>query len=510
MEESHPTRREALKIGAAAAGGAMLTGLGVSAIGTARSATSLSSLARRLDGTLVLPPQSSYSSAAAVWNPRLHVNPKAIAFCRSTRDVKEVVRFAREREWPLAARSGRHSFEGYCNCTGIVADVSQMSGVDIEQYNDSVTVGAGASNLQIFEKLVVGNSLGLPTGSCPSVGIAGLTLGGGLSRATRLRGMLVDDLLSAKVVLPDGKSVVASPKKNSDLFWALRGGGGGNFGIVTSFTFRTHPTPPLYVLSCSFAWEKAAAMFDAWQKIFPYAPPELASTTLTLNRSPDPTGEVRLKASITAQWWGTQADFASLVEPLQAAGPQSFAIRQLPYSQAWAPDGCKVAANGAVTCQTLPAYDAAYPNYQKSDFFKEQIPAAGIEALVNQVAEWPGGPGAYEGGVHVEALGPGSQANAVKPGATAFVHRDTLFHIAYFSFWGQPESEQANIEWTDNTWQAMRPYASGQAYQNYIDGRLSTWREAYYAGNWNRLRKIKRKYDPHNLTKFRQGVTPGR
>jgi FAD/FMN-containing dehydrogenase len=509
MEEARPTRREALKIAGAAAGGAMLTSLGVSAIGTARSATSLSSLARRLDGTLVLPSQSSYPAAASVWNPRLDIRPKAIAFCRSTHDVKEVVRFARERGWPLAARSGRHSFAGYCNCTGIVADVSQMDAIRLDESYDKVTVGAGASNLQIYEQLVVGNSLGLPTGSCPSVGIAGLTLGGGLSRATRLRGMLVDDLLSAKVVLPDGRSVAASPKKNSDLFWALRGGGGGNFGIVTSFTFRTHPTPPLWVLSASYPWTKAAEMFDAWQKLIPYAPPELASSTMTLTRSPDATGEVRLKAAIEAQWWGTQADFEALVEPLQAAGPQRFSIRELPYSQAWAPDGCTVAPNGEVTCQTLPAYDAAYPNYQKSDFFKEQMPAAGIEALVSQVAEWPGGPGAYEGGVHVEALGPGSQANAIKPGATAFVHRDQLFHVAYLSFWGQPESSQANIEWTENTWAAMRPYASGQAYQNYIDGRLTSWREAYYAGNWNRLRKIKRKYDPRNLTEFRQGVTPG-
>ena len=509
MDEARPTRREALKIAGAAAGGAMLTGLGVSAIGTARSAMSLSSLARRLDGTLVVPGQSSYAAAAAVWNPRLSIQPRAIAFCRSIDDVRAVVRFASERGWPLSARSGRHSFEGYCNCTGIVADVSQIDSIRVGSDRTRVTIGAGASNLQVFEQLVLGQGLGISTGSCPSVGIAGLALGGGLSRGTRQRGMLVDDMLEARVVLPDGRYVKTSTRERPDLFWGLRGAGGGNFGIVTSLTFRTHSTPGVFEYSVTYPWSYAAQGMDQWQRFAPFAPRQLSSSTYFMTRVREPSGEYKLKATSGGLWYGSQADLEALIEPLRP-GATAVDVKATSYVQAWKPDDCEVGPGNQVTCSTLPVYDAAYPNYQKSDYFNEFIPPAGLEALVYRVAQWPGGPGAYEGGVHIEATGPTSRVNAIRPDTTSFVHRNSLYHCCYVNFWGQARSQPANVAWVDDIYSAMRPYASGQAYQNYIDGELKNWRSAYYGSNWDRLRRVKRKYDPQNLLAFRQGIKPAR
>jgi FAD/FMN-containing dehydrogenase len=176
------------------------------------------------------------------------------------------------------------------------------------------------------------------------------------------------------------------------------------------------------------------------------------------------------------------------------------------YAEAWHPDGCTIGVGGSLTCKPT----VLYPNYQRSDFFTEPMPAPGIDELITQVENWPGGPGSDEGGVQIEALGPGSKSNAVASDATAFVHRKTLYHTVYLNFWGEPASEAANVAWVDDIYAAMRPYASGQAYQNYIDAGLDSWRTAYYGSNWKRLQRVKRAYDPANLLSFAQGVTPAR
>lgn len=508
MDRKPRTRREVLRAAGVLTGGAALAQLGVPAIGTARSAMTLASLERRLGGTLIEPGDATYGAAAALWNTRLSLNPRAIAFCQSVRDVQEVVRFARERGWPISARSGRHSFEGYSNASGIVCDVSQMAGVRFDRTHGTVKVGPGNNVLSIFNNVVLGAGRGMLNGSCPTVGIAGLALGGGLSRGLRQHGALVDDMVGASVVLPDGRYVQASAKHRPELFWALRGGGGGNFGIVTSFTFRTHSTPDPVEFGMSFDWSKAAEMYAAWQTLAPAAPSTLASCSLRMTRTPPTSGSgpYLLKASVGGLWNGSQADLADLLAPLTAIGPSSSSMNTTTYAEAWHPDGCTIGVGGSLTCKPT----VLYPNYQRSDFFTEPMPAPGIDELITQVENWPGGPGSDEGGVQIEALGPGSKSNAVASDATAFVHRKTLYHTVYLNFWGEPASEAANVAWVDDIYAAMRPYASGQAYQNYIDAGLDSWRTAYYGSNWKRLQRVKRAYDPANLLSFAQGVTPAR
>ncbi len=513
IDRSPRTRREVLKIAGAAAGGAALAQLGVPAIGTARSATTLAALERRLGGTLIVPGDITYGPAAAIWNTRLQIAPRAIAFCQSVSDVRAVVAFARGRGWPIAARSGRHSFEGYCNTTGIVCDVSALTDVRFDRVHGTVALGAGNNVQSIWESVVVGGGRGIQNGSCPTVGIGGLALGGGFTTEMRKYGVLVDDIVGVSLVLTDGRYVHASATQRPKLFWALRGGGGGNFGIVTSFTMRTHGAPAVYNFALSFVWSKAAEVYDVWQTLAPLAPKEMASCTLRLARAPvTPDGAAyELHTEITGKWMGSKADLEDLLAPLVALGPRvvPITITRTPYAVAHQPGGCKLAVDGSVNCVTTGS-SGDYPNYQRSDFFTKPVAAAGIAEIVAQVERWPGGPGSYEGGVQIEATGAPSKVNQVASDALAWVHRDTIYHTVYLNFWGQPQSAAANIEWVNDFYAQMRPYASGQAYQNYIDSGLKSWRSAYYGDNWKRLQKIKRAYDPDNVLAFAQGITPAR
>ncbi len=481
------------------------------AIGTARSATTLAALERRLGGTLTVPGDLNYGAAAALWNKRLSVAPRAIAFCQSVSDVKQVVAFARERGWPIAARSGRHSFEGYCNSTGIVCDVTALSDVRFDRGRGTVTVGAGNNVQSVWESVVVGGGLGIQNGSCPSVGFGGLVLGGGLTGTSRRYGALVDDVVGVSAVLPDGRYVQASASRRPELFWALRGGGGGNFGVATSFTIRTHGAPLVYDFDLSYDWSKAAEVYAQWQALAPTMPQEMTSCTLRLSRVPPPSGSgsYELKVTIGGHWIGKKADLEDLLAPLVAIGPQKVPITivRMPYANAHRPAGCTLEPDGSTSC-SLAGSSGDYPNYQRSDFFTKPVPAAGIAEIVSQVEQWPGGPGSYEGGVQLEAFGAPSKMNEVSPAAMAWMHRDSLYHTVYLNFWGQPQSEAANVEWVNGFYAAMRPYASGQAYQNYIDAGLASWRSAYYGSNWKRLQRIKRAYDPNNLLAFKQGITP--
>ena len=268
------TRRELL----GSAGAASLLALG-GPLGAAAAATPTTrALARRLHGTLVLPGQPAYAAAKALANPRLDIPPRAIAFCASSTDVANVIAFARARHWPIAARSGRHSFAGYSNTRGIVADVSRLRHVLYDAKSRTVRIGAGANLRDIYEGLVLRHGVALPIGTCPTVGVAGLTLGGGFGHLVRRAGLLCDNLLAVELVLADGRRVRASAATNADLFWACRGGGGGNFGVATEFTFRAMPAAPVTTFSLAFAWAGAGAALDAWQRTVPQATDQLADS----------------------------------------------------------------------------------------------------------------------------------------------------------------------------------------------------------------------------------------
>jgi FAD/FMN-containing dehydrogenase len=490
------TRRELLGL----AGAATLASVGIPTLDALGATSPTTALARRLDGSLVLPGQQAYPAARELFNPRLQISPRAIAFCESSHDIASVIAFARQHGWPIAARSGRHSFAGYSNTTGIVADVSRLDHVLFDPATQTVRVGAGANNQDVYEKLVLAHGVAIPTGTCPTVG---LTLGGGFGHLTRKAGLLADNLVSATIVLASGTIVRARP--GSDLFWACQGGGGGNFGIVSEFTFDVGPTPQVTTFGLSFDWSLAAQALDAWQRTVPQLPDAISYSTFRAIRTPAAAGAFKLAATVGGNFYGDEATLRQLLAPLIALGPLHTTIHTVPYAVAALPDGCTRASTGLVSC-TAPKH----PNYQRSDFVDAIIPAAGVKALLSQVERWPGGPGADEGGVQIEALG-NCAVNRIAPQATAFVHRNSLFHIVYLNFWGAqdaPAVADANIAWAKRIYAAMRPYVSGYAYQNYIDAGLSDWRHAYYGVNYARLQHVKARYDPHDLFRFAQGIRP--
>jgi FAD/FMN-containing dehydrogenase len=498
------TRRDFVRTGAAAlatggAAGLLTAGASVAAA----PATSIAELRRRLRGPLLRPSDAGWDDARALYNPRLDVSPRAIAFCESSRDVSEVVRFARHQGWPLAARGGRHSFAGYSNVAGgIAADVSRIDAVAVEGDRAIVGVGGGANVLDVYRGLVVKHGLAVPVGTCPTVGVSGLTLGGGFGHLMRRYGVTADSLRGATVVLADGSIVRCSAAVRADLFWALRGGGAG-YGIVTELRFATRRPGDPIAFALSFPWTRAHEALDAWQRSLPDAGRELAYGRFRALSNPP---HATLTATASGHWYGSESALRALLGPLLAAQPTHQTIGRRKFVDAALPDATRRTPDGHVTATVQH-----FPNYQRSDFFDALLPGPAIAALLARIEAWPGRLGTgHEGGVQLDALG--AEVNRPRPEATAFVHRTNRFHCAYLSFWGTPDPPgvaAACAQWTRDTESALRPLSAGSSFQNYIDAELAGWELAYYGANLGRLRAIKRRYDPTNGFAFAQGVSPG-
>ena len=501
MGERH-TRRQFVRRGSAA----VLVAASAPALlaGSAPAATT-AELRRRLRGSLVIPRDAGWDAARALRNPRLDIAPRAIAFCETTDDVAQVVRFARARGWPVAGRGGRHSFAGYGNVAGgIVADVSRIADVTLDPRRPLARVGGGADVLDVYRDLVLAHGRALPIGTCPTVGIAGLTLGGGFGRLMRRYGVTADSLRAATVVLADGRIVRCSEDERADLFWALRGGGAG-FAIVTQLRYAVREAPPGPIaFTLSYPWTRAADAIGAWQRTLPGAPATLSYGRLRALRGPD--GALTLTAS--GHWYGSEASLRALLAPLVAAGPARQTLRRRTFAQAALPDGVTLSADGRPLTRDVTEVPR-FPNYQRSDFFSGPLPAPAIAALVAAIERWPGvGGGGHEGGVQLDALG--GLVNRPAAGATAFVHRTQRMHCAYLSFWGTrdpPAMAAACTQWVRDTQAVLAPHASGEAFQNYIDPELTDWEQAYYGANLARLKAVKRRYDPAGRFSFAQGVT---
>lgn len=469
-------------------------------------------LARDLAGPLVRPGDSSYNTARLLFDPRFDgQRPAGIAYVHSPHDVSTCLAFVRKFGVPFAARSGGHSYAGWSGTNGLIIDVSDLKTVTVS--GATATVGAGTRLIDFYQGLAA-KGRAVPGGSCPTVGIAGLALGGGIGVTARAYGLTCDNLESLQIVTANGAvlTATADPRHYGDLFWACQGGGGGNFGIVTSFTFRTVPAPEPVLFSLSWPWSKAAQVVAAWQSWAPHAPDALWSN---LHLAAKPGGKTPTVA-VGGCYLGSDADAANLLEQLYARAGSNPSGHFLSYPQSFltamlAEAGCS--SIGYQACH-LPWYASGgkltrQPQFTKSDFFTTPLSSAGISTLLAGIValqKVPGGAGGV-GGVAFDALG--GAVNRVKPGATAFVHRNALFSAQYTTDWtngagGTGISNQHT--WLRKYWSSMRPYASGQAYQNYIDPDLGNWQRAYYGGNFPRLAAIKKKYDPARLFTFPQAV----
>jgi hypothetical protein len=464
----------------------------------------LRELARALRGSVLTPASPAYVNGRLLYDTRFDgVHPRAIVYCESVSDVQRTVRWARRHGIRIVPRAGGHSFGGYSTTSGVVVDVTRMNQIGSKSPG-TAAIGAGALLIDVYAQLATQN-VTIPAGSCPSVGVAGLTLGGGASYAGRKLGLTCDSLISAQVVTADGRALSCSQSEHADLLWACRGGGGGNFGIVTSFRFRTHPVGEVAYFGISWPWTDASAVLSAWQEFAPHAPDELYAT-LYMATSPKGPGKSPAISS-GGQFFGTASELQALLAPLVAAGtPKRVTVGQLGYLDAvmrWA--DCRGTLAECHRADKSTAGKLPRLTFRaKSDYVDQPLSNEAIQTLLGGLEANQADPGLGRAELIFDPYG--GAINRVPKAATAFVHRNSLYSIQYVALWARGAAAVPNGRWLRGLYAAMRPFVSGFAYQNYIDPELSDWQQAYYGSNFPRLVAVKRKYDPKRFFRFAQGV----
>ena len=506
--------RRAFLVGLGGGGAALLAGCGGSKSSSATStvrATPASSIApagnfasasatgqsdaqalrRAIRGRVFAPGTQGYTAAARVYNLRFEgVHPRAVGRVVGAADVQAAVRVMAHRGVPVRARSGGHSYAGYSTLSnGVVIDLSELDSIVVDRRSKTARVGAGAQLIDVYQALAKAGAV-LPGGSCPSVGISGVTLGGGFGLAGRRFGLTADNIVSVNIVTADGRLRTVNAQTDSDLLWALKGGGGGNFGIVTEFTFNVHPLPrSATFFNVTWPWSSASAAIAAWQSWAPHTTDKITSILHLNSNNGRPT------ISTVGQYLGSSAAVRGLLAPLLAVRGAALAGNaEMPYLQ------LQLLLAGCVgktfaACHTVGSFPGATLPRQafnaKSDYVAKPLPSAGRAAMV-AATEAPG-----SGALLCDSYG--GAVNRVAPTATAFAHREQLFCIQYYG-------GGSSASWIDQAWTKMRPYVSGQAYQNYIDPKLKGWQQAYYAGNLPRLKATRQRVDPDHYFNFPQAI----
>ena len=432
-------------------------------------------LRAKLPGGLDLPGDSGYPIAGRSYNPLFdNHEPAAIAHCTSAADVQRCVDVARDARMPIAARSGGHSYAGYSTPdNGLVLDLRPMATVQVD--GGQAVVGAGARLMEVYAALA-GAGRALPAGSCPTVGVSGLTLGGGIGVTTRKYGLTCDKLVSAQVVTADGTQRTVT---EGDLLWALKGGGGGNFGVVTSFTFATEPAPGITVFSLKYPAGATTDVIGAWQDWIARQPDEMWSNCVVSAGSP-PT--CRVGGALV----GDEARCKDLLRTMPRAS--SLLITGRGYLDAMRYfGGCS--QRGVAQCK--PESEGGQFGRESftasSRILKESVDPAALVNLLHGRARLD---------VLLDSLG--GAVSRVAPGDTAFPHRDALASAQIYSSGGA----QAVAEVRDGLGQLAGPHG----YVNYIDPGMPDWATAYYGDNLPRLRKVAATYDPDKVFTFAQAV----
>ena len=474
-----------------AAGGAILLRLPPEVAGVPSRA--LRELRSAVRGRVLVP----HDSTRLVYNRRFEgARPDAVVLAESTADVAAAVRWANRFDVRVVARSGGHSYAGYSTTSdGVVIDLSRLRGVSVS--NGRARVGPGAQLIDV-QRALTRRGLTVPSGSCPSVGIAGLALGGGHGLAGRRFGLTSDNLMAARVVTADGRVRHVDADTNEDLYWACRGGGGGNFGIVTSLTLRPHRAPGAAWFSVSWPWSQADEALAAWQRFAPEAPPAL--TSIFSLGTTGGSGSPRVAA--LGQYFGGPTALRRLIRPLTRVAGASLSSGSSSYFSLvlrWA--GCLGDA-GACHRSTRSSF------FAKSDYFDKRLGPRGRATMIDWIERRQRNPSLGSGALLLDAYG--GALNRPAADATAFVHRDMLFSLQYLAYFNGGVAGGASRHWINGVWRALRPHASGEAYQNYIDPQLEGWQRAYYGTNLERLREIKKQVDPDFRFRFRQAIAPAR
>ncbi|HVV22172.1 MAG TPA: FAD-binding oxidoreductase [Pseudonocardiaceae bacterium] len=460
---------------------------------TAPKPVDFTALGRKLSGQLLTPDSSGYALARRSYNPLYDARrPAAVAMCRNTADVQACVTAAAGSTTPLAARSGGHSYAGYSTPTGaLVVDVTGMSGVRVNADGTAV-VAAGTRLIDVYSQLAAAGRA-LPGGSCPSVGIAGLTLGGGIGVLGRKYGLTCDRLVGATIVTADGHARSVSATDEPDLLWALRGGGGGNFGIVTSFTFETVPAPDLTVFALGFPAGAVVDAYGAWQPFLAAAPDELWTNFNITGGNPS-------TCTIAGCYVGPSSTVNSMLDTLVARighQPRYRTVHAESYLGAMRYfAGC--ASKSIAMCQAQT---------HGADWNREAF-VASSRMMTNHVTDGSKIVDIADGhpNLHVIIDGLGGAIGRVAPDGTAFPHRSAMASVQVYlkTTTGARASAARQVATVRD---ALGPIVGEGAYVNYIDPTLPNWAQAYYGANLPRLRTVAGRYDPDRVFTFAQAVT---
>jgi FAD/FMN-containing dehydrogenase len=474
--------------GRLAAGAAGLSLAGVEAASAAAVAQPSLADLRRDVAEVISVGDARYAKARLAWNARFDgIHPLAVVRPRSVAEVKAAVRWAKRHDVRLAIRSGGHSYAGLSSTTGIVLDLAHFAGVTV-QPDGTARMGAGIHLRDAYTRLWAARRA-IATGSHPTVGLGGLALGGGQGFASRAHGLTSDNVTAIEIVTADGARRVCTAGSSPDLFWALRGGGAGSFGVVTSLTVRTFPVARVTTFHVEWPWAAAAAAIVAWQT-FMLTAPDSISSVLALRVPPTVGGDPKI--AVNGQMLAPRAEAVAALAPLTGAGsPLEVTITERPFDVA-----VRYFEGTGATRARLAA---------KSAIAQDLLTPAAIDTLITAVNAKHRDPRLRGGGVVLFAYG--GAVNRVDPRATAFVHRNAVCTLEYVSLWSQlsVNVEQASVGWVQDAHAAMRGYLSGQAVQNYADTSLAGWKRAYYGQNLERLVKVKKRYDPGNL--FRHALS---
>jgi FAD/FMN-containing dehydrogenase len=452
----------------------------------------LEDLTAAFGGELIRPGDASYESARRVWNGMIDRRPELIARCTGVADVKAADSFAREQGLLTAVRGGGHNVAGNAVCDdGIVIDLSPMKGVHVDpvartaRAQPGVTWGEFDRETQVFALATTG-------GLVSTTGIAGLTLGGGIGWLARKHGTSCDNLLSADVVTADGRLLTGSATENADLFWGLRGGG-GNFGVVTSFEYRLHPVGPAVLAGPVFhAGENAGEVLRFFRDYVGTAPDELTVVASFMRAAPapflPPEAHGTLVVALAVCYAADLEAGERVLRPLRAFGnPLADLIQPMPYT--------------SLQSMMDEGYPPGLQNYWKSSYVDELSDDA-IDTVLEHARRMT----SPRSGFYFEHLG---GAIARPPEQTAFGHRDPTFDLAILSLWDDPGESDEHIAWTRDFWEAMQPYATQGVYVNNLGNEgEERVRAAYAPPTYERLVQLKEKYDPENFWRLNQNIAP--
>lgn len=438
-----------------------------------------------LTGKVIYPNDPEYKQARMNWNPFTDAFPIVFVFAQQKEDVANAVKWARENGVPIRIRSGRHALAKDFSQTngGIVIDTSQMRSIKLDKAQGTATVEAGI-RVGPLVRMLAQEGILAPFGDSSTVGIGGISTGGGITAIQRTAGLISDNILAATIVDANGEILQVNENENLDLFWAIRGGGGGNFGIITSYTFRVRPAPfKVGIFQIIWPWEQLKEVIDAWQRWSPTVDERLGTILEVYSKT---NGLLRSQGIFL----GPKTELETLITTLTDAGsPIRVFVDEVTLLEAiefWAPDE--------------PLFDNQYTVWS-SAWVEQFLPAEGIEAIQRFLEKATGSESNFF------FLNSGGAMNRVPSQDTAFFWRNTKYYMEWTASWTEESEEQKNVKLVEQARIHLQPFITG-SYVNVPDLNLKNYGQEYYGDNFARLRKVKAQYDPENVFNFVQSIPP--